>query len=219
MSVRSSLIALGALLGSAVAIAQTVPSLIWISKFQDWVEVDLALSQAGGEEWGLEDCYDLKQCRVLGLLAGKNNVSKPTFLDRDERLSPTHDFRAVKAAMPTPAAQLAAARQHWEGRRYRDYRFQYRTVGEFGSREWKVTVEDGQRSDYRELCENEFGDSGEPPTIEQLFDGIDSAIQAGAVTVRARYHPKLGYPESCYIDYDERIADEEWTFFVRNLSL
>ena len=47
------------------------------------------------------------------------------------------------------------------------------------------------------------------PTIENLFDQIQSAIDQSAASVSVRYNLTYGYPLSINIDYDEKIADEE----------
>jgi hypothetical protein len=51
------------------------------------------------------------------------------------------------------------------------------------------------------------------PTVEELFDEIESALDDGADQVRATYDPTTGAPLDVFIDYSERTADEEqgWT--------
>ena len=51
------------------------------------------------------------------------------------------------------------------------------------------------------------------PTVEELFDEIESALDEGADQVRATYDPTTGAPLDVFIDYSERMADEEqgWT--------
>ncbi len=55
-------------------------------------------------------------------------------------------------------------------------------------------------------------------TVEGLFDLIADAIARRAYSIQAAYHPDLGYPESVYIDYDERQADEERGFNITMLT-
>ena len=47
------------------------------------------------------------------------------------------------------------------------------------------------------------------PTIDNLFDQIQSAIDQSAASISVRYNLTYGYPLSINIDYDEMIADEE----------
>jgi uncharacterized protein DUF6174 len=51
------------------------------------------------------------------------------------------------------------------------------------------------------------------PTVEGLFDEIESALDEGADQVRVTYDPTTGAPLDVFIDYSERTADEEqgWT--------
>ena len=47
------------------------------------------------------------------------------------------------------------------------------------------------------------------PTLDNLFDQIQSAIDRSATSISVRYNLTYGYPLSINIDYDEKIADEE----------
>lgn len=54
-------------------------------------------------------------------------------------------------------------------------------------------------------------------TVDGLFDFIDEAISQQAVGINVTYDPS-GYPADVWIDYDERLADEERGFEVRSLD-
>ena len=54
-------------------------------------------------------------------------------------------------------------------------------------------------------------------TIEELFQVIQKAINDEVAQLDVTYNAQLGYPESVYIDVDERMADEERTHMVSNL--
>lgn len=47
------------------------------------------------------------------------------------------------------------------------------------------------------------------PTVAELFEEIESALDEGAHQVDARYDPVTGAPLEVYIDRDERVIDEE----------
>ena len=49
-------------------------------------------------------------------------------------------------------------------------------------------------------------------TIDDLFDTIQEAIDGKASQITATYDPEIGYPTDVRIDYDARIADEEYMF-------
>lgn len=48
-----------------------------------------------------------------------------------------------------------------------------------------------------------------PPTFDGLMDAVQNGINQNAFFVNVQYDPNYGYPTSIYIDYDEKIADEE----------
>ena len=54
-------------------------------------------------------------------------------------------------------------------------------------------------------------------TVEEIFDTIRQALDQGAASVRVTYDASLGYPRDVFIDFDERIADEERAFTLDNL--
>ena len=54
-------------------------------------------------------------------------------------------------------------------------------------------------------------------TVEELFQVIQKAINDEVARLDVTYNSKLGYPESIFIDIDERMADEEMTHSVTNL--
>lgn len=47
------------------------------------------------------------------------------------------------------------------------------------------------------------------PTVSGLFDIIRSAIEEDAAELEVTYDPALGVPLDFWIDWDERVADEE----------
>ena len=55
------------------------------------------------------------------------------------------------------------------------------------------------------------------PTVDALFAIIDDAEARGAAVVDARYDDAYGFPVSVYLDYSERIADEEQSYSMTNL--
>jgi len=56
-------------------------------------------------------------------------------------------------------------------------------------------------------------------TVAEIFDDVQRAIDEGAASVRVEFDETLGYPRDVYIDVDERIADEERGYAVRNLKV
>ena len=52
------------------------------------------------------------------------------------------------------------------------------------------------------------------PSINELFDLIQRAIDHAAFRISVKYHAELGYPLSADIDYDQQMFDEEMRFYV-----
>ena len=55
-------------------------------------------------------------------------------------------------------------------------------------------------------------------TINYFFAKIQDAIKQKAHTISVKYNEQYGYPESIYIDYDQRMADEELHLSAKNLQ-
>lgn len=132
-------------------------------------------------------------------------------------------LQAVPAPGSTRAGgedELAAARQRWAARGLDDYRFTY-TRGCFCPPQYRgpfaVTVRDGAVADVVYEGEGEPADRAlsEYQTVDSLFDLIAAAYDRGAATVHVTYDPATGQPTEAYIDYDERLTDEEVSFTVQ----
>jgi hypothetical protein len=89
------------------------------------------------------------------------------------------------------------------------------------TRQVRVSVRDGERF---AVVDVESGVSVPPErwsdylTVEEIFDAIQRAYDEGAASVRVDYDDALGYPRDAFIDFDERLADEERGYLVENLS-
>ena len=66
-----------------------------------------------------------------------------------------------------------------------------------------------------------YAESGKAPehdgygryvTIDDLFDTIQEAIDRKAAQITVSYDPQTGYPTEAKLDYDARMADEEYRF-------
>ena len=55
-------------------------------------------------------------------------------------------------------------------------------------------------------------------TVGDLFDLLEEAYDRGAVTVNVTFDSEAGYPTELYIDYDQRMADEEIGYTVTDLD-
>lgn len=78
------------------------------------------------------------------------------------------------------------------------------------------------------VVERTYADTGEPvpahladlfPTVEGLFALVDHALASGAHEVVVEYEPALGFPEEVWIDYRERLADDELGLSVTSIPV
>jgi hypothetical protein len=61
-------------------------------------------------------------------------------------------------------------------------------------------------------------EQGRLSTIDGLFAILQDAIDEQAVSIRADFHPQLGYPTEAFIDYVANIADEELGFTASDVE-
>ena len=54
--------------------------------------------------------------------------------------------------------------------------------------------------------------------IADLFELLQGAVDGGAHSIDVNYDERYAYPETFFVDYDERIADEERGFVVRSFT-
>lgn len=104
-------------------------------------------------------------------------------------------------------AALDVARARWDGRSFDGYVYRTTRVCFCPRSENEIFVDDagvvtGQRTISGEP-------ESEPPTIDDLFDQLEAAIDGDAASISASFEQTLGYPVRFSIDFDEMIADEE----------
>ena len=56
------------------------------------------------------------------------------------------------------------------------------------------------------------------PSVDGLFEMIQSALERRVAILRVEYHPTLGYPTSIFIDEVSSMVDDEVTTTVKNLT-
>jgi len=116
------------------------------------------------------------------------------------------------------------AQARWEQQRPSDYSFQFQRLCECTydyMREVRITVSneeivdiafvDDQSQVPREMW-NDFN------TIGGLFQAIEGAASENAYEIRVTYDADTGYPQNIFIDYDERIADDERIWQISDLQ-
>ena len=145
--------------------------------------------------------------------------------------APTAIAPEVPTAVPGDPAMLRAAqaeldrnRALWETSRARDYSYVLTpicfcpqdlldpvTISVLGGVVASVTyAESGKAPDHDGY--------GRYVTIDDLFDTIQEAIDRKAAQITVTYDPGVGYPTDVKLDYDARMADEEYRFTASDYS-
>lgn len=123
---------------------------------------------------------------------------------------------------PGERDSLEAARTRWRtlGSQSYTYDVNRSCFCLLGGRLMTVTVQAGQ------VTEAEFQDSGRGvetallsyvPTIADLFDMIEDALNRNASYFAATYDPSYGYPTRIEIDYSSSAVDDEVAISARDL--
>jgi hypothetical protein len=117
---------------------------------------------------------------------------------------------------------LDSARSTWESRGFSSYEFRVQRIcfcAPPATAPLLVRVQDGRPVSVTNADTGApvSPDTGMPLTVDALFTVLDDAIDRDAARIDVQYDEALGYPLSMYIDYDERIADEEVTYQASGL--
>jgi hypothetical protein len=123
---------------------------------------------------------------------------------------------------PGDRGLLAEARARWQARNQDSYNFELNRncFCVLGGRRMTVSVRAGV------VVGAVYLDASGPvepallsfiPTVPDLFDLIQNALEKGVASFLAEYDPDLGYPTRIEIDYSATAADDEIAFSLRNL--
>jgi hypothetical protein len=110
--------------------------------------------------------------------------------------------------------QLDQGKQTWESQGIQSYTYQYdqdtQDIDAAGPK--LVEVLDGVvvSVDGESVQAIARSSLSEIPTIDDLFLRIQEAIDMDAFSVQVAYDEETGHPFDIYIDYDDRIGDDEW---------
>lgn len=112
--------------------------------------------------------------------------------------------------------RLLEQRELWDSQGLRDYSFEVQRLCFCPVRERvRVRVVDGAVAGAVDLGAGEELGGDEVRwylSIDGLFDLLDDAYAQGAQRVEVDFHASRGHPTHLWIDYDEKIADEELGF-------
>lgn len=117
--------------------------------------------------------------------------------------------------------ELSAARERWADSEPAEYQFNYtRSCFCPALTNVRVTVRNGVVISARVIAtgvELSPAERADIPTIDGLFDIIESAIAQRAHELRVSYDAQMGFPMSIVLDYREMIADDEVYYEVKEV--
>lgn len=117
--------------------------------------------------------------------------------------------------------KLSAARERWADSEPAEYQFNYtRSCFCLELTNIRVTVRHGVVISARVIAtgaELSPAERANIPTIDGLFDVIESAIDQRAHELRVEYDTQMGFPKSIVLDYREMIADDEIYYEVKDV--
>lgn len=110
------------------------------------------------------------------------------------------------------AAELADARGRWASARPAAYRYKFKRAcnctSEYTAAVW-LHVMGSRVTDAVRIDSGKAVDLAGYPSVEGLFDAVQTALDQDAYFIRVTYDSRLGYPVSLFVDQNPRIADEE----------
>ena len=180
----------------------------------------LDLQTSKGGSYRIEKSEDLISWNLIDEFVAVR-ASSQIILENEAEL--THGFYRVSESVNPLQSALNENRAKWTSIGWADYQLRI-DVSEFVPEEVSqgiVTVEAGQVVDVElPLATGDFPrfQFNYPLSVEGLFDRLQWALDQDPVSVRIGYHPDFGFPTEAFIDFDERIADEESGFRVALLG-
>ena len=182
---------------------------------EETVSFELAGAESPGP-WALQFSSDLRTWNDVAFLEGVDAGRIRPSIEVAWAALPGSSaskgyFRAQLVEDASPIYQrYLNQRARWNGEGIQSYQYELRQ--NFGIVFWagRITVADGEVAGFQVLeLIPPFLDISDVPSIDDLFDRIENAIERQAVEIDVQWNEDLGYPESGYIDFDRRIADEE----------
>lgn len=122
-------------------------------------------------------------------------------------------------------AELDAALARWESQGIETYEYRFNnaclcTVETSGP--IIITVTDGEVTAVRrpdDAADLPPYDGGPTPTIPELFETVQSALDEGADSITVEYDEEFGFPTQLYIDWEALVADEETSYSAGELVI
>ncbi len=114
---------------------------------------------------------------------------------------------------------LDTARAAWAKHGLTDYSFSLYRGGVFGGVKYRVKVRDGECAKttyWRRLFRHRA--SCEDRTISQLFDELESAIQADPISIWLEFDAEYGFPIEVSVEPRVDLTDQDWWYYISRFS-
>ena len=205
-------------LGNFVQGAELKPE--WTSfKLSDQGQMELSFSAHSGQTYVIEASDDLAVWQVVSDPIVSSDAATDWIAPEDD--APHQFYRLAQFDRNAMRLQFDQNRQLWNEQALSSYQYVFNwscfCLPEYTA-PVNIKVEGGEWTgislvhDGVPVIEKDWK---RYKTIEELFDIIDEAFLQDAKEITTTYDSDLGYPMSVFIDYDERIADEERGFNVK----
>jgi hypothetical protein len=124
---------------------------------------------------------------------------------------------------PDEPTRLEEARALWDQVGPRDYTFEFTPdcFCALGGQRIRVTVDDGAVTTARMISTDAPVEAylfATIPTVPELFDLIQQALDRNAYRIEASYDGTYGYPVRVAIDYERNTIDEEYGFTITGFA-
>ncbi len=169
-----------------------------------------------GESWVIQHSGDGKTWKNLMFLQEATVDDTLPSVDIPHAIlpepgTPNGFFRAVRLQDESPLLRrLLTERARWRLSASPDYRYELRQNMGMISWHGTITVAGGQVASFETInLQPPFVDVPEIPTIEDLFDRIERALDRDAATVEITWDARNGIPLRGFIDLDPLLSDEE----------
>ncbi len=192
----------------------------WTSfKLSERGQLKLSFGALSGQSYVIESSDDLAFWQVVSDPIVVSSAATDWIAPEDD--APQQFYRLARFDRSWMRAQFDRNRQLWDEQALSTYQYVFNgsclCLPEYTA-PVNIKVERGEwaeittKADGTPVSEKDWN---RYKTIEELFDIIEEAFLQDAKEINVEYDPDLGYPTSVFIDYDERIADEERGFNVK----
>ena len=175
------------------------------------------------ESWMLQQSSDGENWNdLVPLESGLGIIDFGVQIDRSALAGGNLDKRFFRAKQYSRYEKLnqtyLAALAKWNESEATNYTYVVRSWAGISSYEALYTVVDGEVTEVEVISAPLFGPVPDDLTVDDLFARLAAAIENNAFEIDVEWDADLAYPKRTFIDFDERIADEEQGWAISELT-